>query len=836
MNHISAALAPSGAAMLDQALQQAVEHHQKGRLPQAEQLYRSILLRQPSHAGANHNLGVLAAQIGQPAAGLPYLRAALTSAPLVGQYWFSYVDALLQSGQLEIAQAVPREAQARGLGGAPLEALHRRIQIATNPQQPTNDELANLAALFSQHRYIDMEQQARALTQRFPDCGNAWKALGTALLLQSQHTAAMLPLKNAAKLLDRDAEVHNNLGICQGTSGMLAEAEISFRRATALKPQYADAHNNLGNIFKRQERLREAESSYRSAVETRRDWAEAHNNLGVTLHEQHKYAEAEASFRNALSLDPALAVTHNNLGLVLSAQNKFLEAEYSYLRALGLQADYAEAHNNIGLCFECQGRMVEAEASYRRAQTLKPDYAEAHYNIGNCLFGQSNFVEAEKHFREALRLKPDFPVAFSNLLFCLTHNEQVPPEALFAEHRRFAEQFEAPLTPNWPVHTNNRDPERRLRVGFVSGDLRSHPIASFIEPVLAHLAQSAELTMHAYVSQTDDDISERLKRYFAGWHPILNLSDAQAAEKMRADGMDILVDLSGHTSHNRLLALARKPSPIQVSWMGYPGTTGLTSIDYYISDRFLLPTIPFDTQFTEKIIRLPAGAPFQPYEAAPPIGPLPARRNGYITFGSFNRASKIGPKAVEVWSRLLRALPESRMILGAMPKAGEYDFLVHGFADQGVTTDRLDFHERCDMPGYLSLHHQVDLCLDTFPYAGGTTTLHALWMGVPTLTVAGATPPGRPGASVLSHTGLEAFIAHDFDDLVAKGIHWSTQIAELEALRPKLRQKLSESALGHPEVVSTGIERAFRTMWRRWCAGLAPESFEIVMSPAAQSV
>lgn len=794
---------------------------------EAEQLYRAILLRQPSHAAANHNLGVLAAQTGQPVAGFPYFLAALTSAPLVGQYWLSYVEALLQAGQLDIARGVPREAREKGLTGPPLDALHKRIQAAADSSQPSNNELANLATLFSQQRYAEMEQHAHALTQRFPNCGIAWKALGTALLQQSQHSAAMSPLEKAAGLLHEDAEIHNNLGICRSASGLFKEAEISLRRAIDLKPEYADAHNNLGNIFKQQEKLTEAETCYRRAVENRPDWPEAHNNLGVTLYEQHKYAEAESSFRNALSLDPKLTIAHNNIGLVLSAQNRFVEAEHCYLRALNQRADYAEAHNNIGLCFEHQGRMADAEASYRRAQALKPDYAEAHYNIGNCLFAKSHFVEAEKYFREALRLNPNFPVAYSNLLFCLTHNEQVPPDALFAEHRRFAEQFEAPLMPDWPHHENSRDSERRLRVGFVSGDLRNHPIASFIEPVLAELAQSAELTMHAYVSQADDEVSQHLKRYFAGWHPILNLSDAQAAEKMRADGMDILVDLSGHTSHNRLLSLARKPSPIQVSWMGYPGTTGLKSIDYYISDRFLLPAVPFDSQFSEKIVRLPAGAPFRPYDAAPPIGPLPALKNGYITFGSFNRASKIGPKAVEIWSRLLHALPDSRMILGAMPKAGEYEFLVRGFADRGVAKDRLDFYERCGMPDYLALHQQVDLCLDTFPYAGGTTTLHALWMGVPTLTMAGTTPPGRPGASVLTHTGLEAFIADDFDDLVAKGLHWATHIAELNALRPALRQRLNQSALGRPAVVAIGVERAFRTMWRRWCTNLHPESFEI---------
>ncbi|SFC75514.1 Glycosyl transferase family 41, partial [Polaromonas sp. OV174] len=323
-------------------------------------------------------------------------------------------------------------------------------------------------------------------------------------------------------------------------------------------------------------------------------------------------------------------------------------------------------------------------------------------------------------------------------MFSISQNEAVDAAALFAEHCRFGAQFEAPLRAQWPQHGNSREPARCLQVGFVSGDLYNHAVASFIEPVLVHLAAYASLSLHAYANHpTDDSVTQRLRGHVKHWHPVVGLSDAALAEKIRADGIDILIDLSGHTSKHRLLSFVRKPAPVQVSWIGYPGTTGLSSMDYYLSDRFILPPGQFDHQFTEKLVYLPANAPFLPAAYAPLVNDLPALSHGYLTFGSFNRPSKISRAVIALWSQLLRALPDSRMVLGAMREDDQYDTLTAWFAEERIARERLDFHPRSGMRNYLALHHQVDVCLDTFPYNGGTTTYHALWMGVPTLTLAG---------------------------------------------------------------------------------------------------
>jgi predicted O-linked N-acetylglucosamine transferase (SPINDLY family) len=334
--------------------------------------------------------------------------------------------------------------------------------------------------------------------------------------------------------------------------------------------------------------------------------------------------------------------------------------------------------------------------------------------------------------------------------------------------------------------------------------------------------------LHAYSnSAIEDAVTKRLQSQFAHWRSVARLPDESLAEQIRSDAIDILVDLSGHTAKNRLMTFARKPAPIQASWLGYPGTTGLTAIDYYISDGRILPPGKFDNQFTEKIVRLPACAPFSPYHRSPPLNGLPALVDGVTTFGSFNRLNKLSPEVISLWAGLLRVVPKSRMLIGAMNEGGGQEFLVNWFAREGVESDRLCFHKRCSIYDYLLLHHQVDICLDTFPYTGGTTTSHALWMGVPTLTLAGDTVAGRSSAAILSQAGLQDFIANDPVEFVHKGVFWSENLPELAGIRAELRQRVSASAMGQAGVVADSLARALRIMWERYCAGMPAESFEI---------
>jgi predicted O-linked N-acetylglucosamine transferase (SPINDLY family) len=480
------------------------------------------------------------------------------------------------------------------------------------------------------------------------------------------------------------------------------------------------------------------------------------------------------------------------------------------------------------------GRSGEAEDCCRLALAIKSDSGEALGNLGLILEESGQLDSAVECYRQALKIDPGYASVHSNLLCCLNLSEAVDTQSLLAEHSRFAERFEAPWRDNWKRHTNVRDPGRCLQIGFVSGDLRNHPIASFIEPVLAHLAGSPQLSLHAYSNHACvDEVTLRLSKHFAHWHPVFGASDDVLAQKIRADGIDILFDLSGHTGFNRLPCFARKPAPVQVSWMGFPCTTGLAAIDYYLADRFFLPPGQFDAQFTEKIVRLPASAPFLPSKDAPLVNALPALSNGFVTFGSFNRINKLSHAVVSLWARLLRSLPDSRMLVGGMPENGSYDALVEWFAQEGIDRERLDFHVRSSMAAYFEMHHHVDICLDTFPFNGGTTTLNALWMGVPTLNLAGGTTAARTGSGVLGNVGLDSFVASTKSDFVEKGLYWAEHLAELAGIRAGLRRRFELSAGGQPKFIAMALEHALRTMWQRWCAGLAAESFEVSSADVA---
>jgi predicted O-linked N-acetylglucosamine transferase (SPINDLY family) len=377
-------------------------------------------------------------------------------------------------------------------------------------------------------------------------------------------------------------------------------------------------------------------------------------------------------------------------------------------------------------------------------------------------------------------------------------------------------------------HSNPPDPARRLKVGFVSGDLCEHPVAQLVEPVLAHLCRRPGLEVHAYYNNPSKDATTvRLQPHFWQWHEVHALTDAEMAKRFTSDGIDVIIDLAGHTAMNRLGALAHKPAPIQVSWIGYPGTTGLHAMDYYLADSCFLPPGLLDAQFTEKLVFLPATLPLQPHPAGSlPVGPLPAMETGNLTFGSFARRGKINQAAIRRWSLLLRALPATRLLIAGVSIPGDdVPTLTAQFAAEGIDAARLEFHALCSMDRYLALHHHVDVALDAYPYGGGSTTVNALWMGVPTLTVAGPTPAARQAAGALGQLGLDEFVAADDAEFVAKGLSWAVRLPELAKLRASLRDRCRASPAGQSAILADALEQALRRMWVRWCRGLPPESF-----------
>jgi protein O-GlcNAc transferase len=826
---------------LQAAMQQAAAKHQSGRLQEAQQLYRDILKDHPSLEDAHRNLLIILHSTRQIAEMEQQALAMIEHLPKSGFAWKGLGLSQLMQGK---------------------DAVHA-LQMTTKFLQDDAEAHDNLGiALKRAGRLEDATISFRRAIKFQPRLAGAYVNLGNTLkdlgklddaLLNYRHAIAIQPelaevhynmaivlrdlgqLDGAVESYRRAlrskpdwAETHYNLGVVLNDQGLPAEAVKSYRRALEIKPNLAEAQCNLGNALKQLGQLDDAVTSYRRAIEIKPDYAEAYNNLAAALIDLGQVDVAIENFRLALEIKPDYAEAHSSLGNALKDLGQIDDALKSYRLALEINPNYAEGHSNLGNALQEFGQLDEAVASHSRALEIKPDFAEVHSNLGYALLTLGRLDEAMASYHRAVEIKPDYAKAHSDLLFCISHNESYDAQALLAEHCRFGEKFEAPLRASWPQHQNLRDPERCLRVGFVSADLYNHPVASFFEPLLAHLVEFPSLSLTIYYNNTrEDPVTQRLRGLSTQWRAIAPLSDAAVAQKIAEDGIDILIDLSGHTGKNRLLSFARKPAPVQASWMGYPGTTGLQAMDYYLADRFFMPPGQFDAQFMEKIVRLPATAPFLPDAASPPVNALPAMDNGYVSFGSFNRMNKLSPAVIALWSQLLRALPDARMVLGGMPENGNNEHLIDWFQQQGIARERLSFYPRSDMPAYLALHHQVDICLDAFPYAGSTTTLHALWMGVPTLTLAGRTLAGRAGATILGYVGLEEFVARDHADFVQKGLAAVADISALAQLRAGLRERFGQSAIGRPEVIAAGLERALRTMWQRWCAGQPVESIEV---------
>lgn len=658
---------------------------------------------------------------------------------------------------------------------------------------PPPRELERLAKLFGQQHLDQAEALSLTLTSQYPRHPFGWKVLGAVYQAQSRLDDSLAATQKAIRLQPGDAALHNNLGTSLLALDRLDEAEVSLRTALSIAPDYAKALNNLAGLLKLNKQLPEAERLCRRALEIEPGYAKAHFNLAKILEAKGEIPAAIANLRRAVDLNP------------------------DDMDSLICLCELLKQHDALSV----------AQSFYRKALDKTPTNPSLNNNYGSILKDEGKLAEAQLCFRKALESRPDWAFTHSNLLFCLSHDVMLDPSALFAEHLAFGELFEAPLRPSWQPHRNTKDPTRQLQIGIVSGDFCNHAIASFLEPVLRYLRDYNSLSLHAYYTHTaKDDVTERIRTYFANWHDVAYLNESELADHIRTDGIDILLDLSGHTAHNRLLTFARKPAPIQASWMGYPGTTGLQAMDYHFCDHFWIPPGKMDWQFTEKSAFLPVSAIFQPDQQAPDVHALPAQKNGYITFGSFNRTSKLNTSVIALWSILLRSIPNARMVLGSIP-LDRQDALIASFSQEGILRDRLVFYPRLPMQDYLGLHHQVDICLDTFPYSGGTTIHHAAWMGVPTLTLAGDTPASRAGASEIHFWGLDEFIATSIEEFISKGLFWAANLNSLAEIRASMRARLAASPIGQPKLYADSIEATLRTMWQRWCNDLPPALIDV---------
>ncbi|NVN98837.1 MAG: tetratricopeptide repeat protein [Geobacteraceae bacterium] len=612
------------------------------------------------------------------------------------------------------------------------------------------------------------------------------------------------------------AEGYNQQGNAFADQGRIADAIRCYEKALEINPAFAGAWNNLGIVMKDQRNFDRAIFCYQQALFFAPAFAGAHNNLGNVLKELGQYAEAIASYRQAQALVPDSVQINTNLGNILSDLDRHYEAIPFFRRALAITPDSSSLYK-LAYSLRATGSNDEAISCCQKALAVTPDNAALLINMASACNSQGRVDEAIDTCQRALTIAPDYASTYSALLMTQQYSFLTNCDESFILARQFAEKFETPFQKTWKACKAEGQPDGKLRIGLVSADLRSHPVGYFLEAVLHQMDQSS-FDLIAYANQSvDDDLSERIKPCFETWINVANMSDEQLAVQIRKDRIDLLLDLSGHSNGSRLLTFARKPAPVQATWLGYANSTGLEAMDFIIADPITIP--PDDERFySEKVWRLPETyVCFTPPALNLPVTGLPALTNGCITFGCFNYPAKLNDMVVACWSDILLEVPDSVLLLKYknFDHEAERKLFRQRFFSYGVDPDRLRFFGASPREEYLAAYQKVDFCLDPFPFPGLTTTCEALWMGVPTLTLRMSRGMyGHNGELVMKSIGLDDWVANSVKEYKERAVALSFDLERLAALRSGLRQTLLDSPLCAAERFARNLEEAFRGMVR----------------------
>jgi protein O-GlcNAc transferase len=604
-------------------------------------------------------------------------------------------------------------------------------------------------------------------------------------------------------------------------NGRRRRAERAYRELLAIVPDHADALDLLGVIAYQDGRQDEAIALFDAAIRSNPDNAGYHSHLGSVQQQRGDLAAAIASFDRAIALSPTFANAHYNRGNALHAMHRPKAAIASYRQALAIDPGHVRSIENLGYVLKESGQVREALACFRRAVEIDPGSVLGHGHIASILWSRGRLRAAAAAYRRALAGRSDQPRIHSDLIYLLTYNELESEAEILAEARRWEQFYGRPATAAAP-HRNDPDPGRRLRVGYVSPDFRGHCVAHFVEPLLAaHDRRQIEVFCYAEVG-TGDATTRRFEALADHWRPTVGQSDDAVAAQVRDDRIDILIDLAGHTANSRLQVFARKPAPVQATWIGFLGTTGLGAIDYIIATEALIPQSQ-RRHYAETVFDIPGYATFEAPGPLPDPAPAPVAARGHVTFGCYNNAAKIGGAPIAAWCRILERVPGSRLVLKSSPLADAETRAAFGrrFAAAGADPTRIELRGPSAYQDYLRSYGDIDIALDPFPANGGTTTRDTLLMGVPLVTLRGRTLPGRVGAAILAEIGLDDLVADTVDAYVDVAVALAGDPARLAALRGDVRRRLRQSGLSDTPTLTRRIEAAYRTMWQRWCAGQA---------------
>ena len=818
-------------------LNQLMQCFNQGMHAEAQSLALALTEDYPKHGIAWKILGVLHLQAGRLALAETALKNAAELLPKDPEAQYNYANCLYDLNKLQGAQSYYQKA----------------LKLAPNFEQALFN-LADVQKALKQ--WALAETNYRKAFKLAPQHVHMYFNFGVVLQEQGKHKEAIKQYEKALSADAENASIYLNLGAACKALGELAQAEAHYRTAIHHNPSHVGAHNNLGIVLKAQARNEEAEQAYLQAIALDESYlpayknlgllyketgqvqaaencyikalnlepptAETLNNMGVVMMNQGRYAEAEEAVRKALALAPKLGDAWNNLGLILQAKMVSVEAEQAFEQALKVQPNDAKTLSNYSVTLKILGKLTEAEAALKKAISKDPNYADAYLNLGNIYLDQGMITEAIASTQKVLAIAPNNVSAHDNLLFAMTYSDAFTPEARIEIARAYGQLTKTlahtPYT-QWQVGAQ----DQRLRVGLVSGDLRQHPVAYFLKAWLAHVDLN-NIELFAYSTDgREDATTATLKPYFSHWQSLAGHNDQSAAAIIHADQLHVLLDLSGHTGGNKLPLFAWQPAPVQASWLGYWATTGIEAMDYVLADPMGVP-VEHQAQFTETIEYLPETRMcFTAPEQAPEVSGLPALRNGYITFGCFQNMTKVSDAVLKVWAEVMRGLPDAK--LRWQSKSFADATIVHAMQNRlqacGIAPERVSLLGKVTREAYLAGYAKVDMVLDSFPFTGGTTTCEALWMGVPTLTLAGNTLIARQGASMMSAAGLVDWVVNTPEQYIAQALHFAKDTAQLAKLRAGLRAQVQHSALMDGKRFAQHMEIALRNMWQSKAPALA---------------
>lgn len=765
-------------------LARAMQHQQAGRFDQAATLYRQLLEADAKHTHASHNYGILELQRGRINEAMPLLSAALMNDPSRAQFWLSYAEAWLRADRADEAHLVMQAAREKGLQGEAADAMETRIAAAHG----LKPDLAGLRKLDEAEDGSALENAARRQVEQFGRLPVLLNYLGLALLRQLRNAEALECLEESCRLDPADVNALNRRSMALSRLGQFEDAHASYLEVLTLLPESVDLLVNMADNLNKSSRNAEAMIWLHKALAIQPDSFGARINMANALSNLERYEEAEQLARAVLDEG-----------------------------ATSVEAPLAHASALIGL-----HRYSDAIAALERALGIDPNQAIALAAMGGTLKDLSDLAGAERYLHRALEIKPDLDRALSLLLFVLNYNHAHGAEERLAQARRYGTLVSTKVPQ--PLRQWHCPPQpARLRVGVVSPDLSHHPVGYFVQALLAHL-DPAEVEVLAYpTSLKSDSQTESLRRHVAAWTSLAGMSEANAARRIHEDGVHVLIDLCGHTGNHMLPLFAWKPAPVQASWLGYFATTGMAEMDYFIGDRFVMPPGE-ESHWVEKLWRLPESfccftPPDKVLEVDIPVGPLPALATGLVTFGSFNKLSKVSDATVRLWAQILKVVPRSRLLINAKEQADATvcETTRRRFAAEGIGPERLILTDwKRSRVEHLAMYQHVDIALDPFPYPGGTTSVEALWMGVPVLTLRGDRYLSHMGESINYNAGLPAWIAADEADYVAKAAAFAANVPALAELRSRLRPQVLGSPLFDAPRFARHFTQALWGMWRTY--------------------